>query len=172
MKCLNLSDLNIKKIVNDFVEQKTSELLDKYFLDKKIPTIDEFVNHLKVAKELNIIPISKVKDEIGKSYPKQISNSQLIDLKKQVSNINNKLKVVVYKLLNIQQVGQADLFTCKLRKLNVNLDLEAKLERAKEQSKNTIESFSPSSNRLLYIVDNSLIQTSLGNYMNNQSNKQ
>lgn len=138
MSCLNLSNSNINKIAKEFGEIKTSKLLDAYFPDK-IPTFEEFISNKNVKNELGVIPISKVKDEIGTSFPKEISNSQLINLKKVISKTNDKIKDFVYLLFNVKQRGQADLYTWGLRKVKGNLNIQAKLERAITSSNNTIQ---------------------------------
>ena len=135
-KCLNLGDRNISKMVSDFGEVTVSKLLDTYF-PNTIPTYQDFISNKNIKQELGLIPISKVKSEIGRSMPKQINSNQLISLKATVSAINNrnfKNNVpTVYSLYNIEQVGQSDLNTWGLKKLKGTLDIEAKLERAKNR---------------------------------------
>jgi soluble cytochrome b562 len=135
-KCLNLGDKNISKMVNDFGEVTVSKLLDTYF-PNTMPTYQDFISNKNIKQELGLIPISKVKEEIGRSLPKQINGNQLISLKATVSAINNrnfKNNVpTVYSLYNIKQVGQSDLNTWGLKKLKGTLDIEAKLERAKNR---------------------------------------
>ena len=139
--CLNKSNPNINKISKEFGDTKTSELLDKYY-PNTIPTFDEFISNIKIKEELNIVPISKVKDILGTSFYKNIPQNKLNLLKKLVSRVNNKLigSNVIYRLFNIKQIGQADLYTWGLRKTNGNLDIDAKIEKAIVTSRNTIQS--------------------------------
>lgn len=139
ISCLNISNPNIAKIAKEFGEIKTSKLLDTYF-PNTVPTFEEFISNKSIKEELGIIPISKVKQEIGASFSKEIPNSQLINLKKTVSKINNRLKDNVYILFNIVQKGQSDLYTWGLRKVEGGLDVKAKLERAITSSNNSIQS--------------------------------
>jgi hypothetical protein len=119
-----------------------SKLLDTYF-PNTIPTYQDFISNKNIKQELGLIPISKVKSEIGRSMPKQINSNQLISLKATVSAINNrnfKNNVpTVYSLYNIEQVGQSDLNTWGLKKLKGTLDIEAKLERAKNRNRSKTE---------------------------------
>lgn len=137
--CLNLSNPNIAKLVKEFGEIKTSELIDKYF-PNSIPTYEEFVSNKSIKQELGVVPISKVKDEIGVSFKEEISNQQLINLKKAISKTNNKIKDFVYLLFNVKQIGQADLYTWGLRKVKGKLDIQAKLDRAIQNATGTIQS--------------------------------
>ena len=139
--CLNKSNPNINKISKQFGDTKTSELLDKYY-PNNIPTFDEFISNVRIKEELNIVPISKVKDILGTSFYKNIPQNKLNLLKKLVSKINNKLigSDVIYRLFNIRQIGQADLYTWGLRKTNGKLDIDAKIEKAIITSRNTIQS--------------------------------
>ena len=145
MSCLNLSNKNIAKIAKEFGEVKTSKLLDKYY-PNSIPTYEEFIANKSIKQELGVIPISKVKDEIGVSFKKEISNQQLINLKKAISKTNDKIKDFVYLLFNVKQIGQADLYTWGLRKVKGNLNIQAKLDRAVQQSTNTVQSNSKINN--------------------------
>jgi hypothetical protein len=135
-KCLNLGDKNISKMVNDFGEVTVSKLLDTYF-PNTMPTYQDFISNKNIKQELGLIPISKVKQEIGRSMSKQINSNQLISLKATISAINNrnfKNNVpTVYGLYNIEQVGESDLSTWGLKKLKGTLDIGAKLERAKSR---------------------------------------
>lgn len=136
MGCLNLNDKNISKMVKDFGEVEVSKLLDTYF-PENTPTYEEFIGNKNVKQGLGLVPISKVKDEIGRSMPKQISTSQLISLKATVSAVNNRNyrngNPTVYSLYNVQQVGQSDLNTWGLKKSQGTLNVEEKLERAKNR---------------------------------------
>jgi len=135
-KCLNLSDKNVSRMVKDFGELNVSQLVDTYFGDN-VPTYDEFINNKNIKEQLGIIPISKVKSEIGTTFSKELSTDRMIQLKKAISNTNNKnFKAGVpetYLLINYKRVGQADLYTWGLRKVAGTLDIEAKLENAKSK---------------------------------------
>ena len=145
MGCLNLNDKDIAKMVKDFGEVKVSTLLDAYF-PESVPTYDDFIANKNIKQELGLVPISKVKNEIGRSIPKQINTNQLISLKATVSAINNRNyrngNPTVYSLYNVQQVGQSDLNTWGLKKSQGTLNVEEKLERAKnrvvDQSQSTV----------------------------------
>lgn len=136
-KCLNLSDPTIKKMVNDFGEINVSKLLDAYYPDKT-PTYEEFIANRKVKEALGFIPISKTKDEIGKSFPREISNDQLAKLKRLISNVNNRTKDFVYMIFNVERIGEADLFTWGLRKVKGSLDIAKKIDRAIGKFEKTI----------------------------------
>ena len=126
------------KIYNDF-KKAASFYIETEFNDI-IPTYNEFISNKKIKEVFGIIPISKVKDEIGASFKKEISNQQLINLKKAISKTNDKIKDFVYLLFNVKQIGQADLYTWGLRKVKGNLDIQAKLDRAIAQATNTVQS--------------------------------
>lgn len=136
--CLNKSNPEVAKMAKDFGDVKTAELLDKHY-PTTIPTYDEFIKNANVKEELGIIPISKIKDEIGVSFSKELSDSQLINLKSLVSRINNNSKKYIYLLFNISRIGQADLYKWGLRKVEGELDVQAKLDRAINRAKNTLE---------------------------------
>lgn len=144
--CLNFNDPNVQKMVKDFGEVKVSNLIQEFF-NSETPTYDEFIKNKNVKEALGLIPISKVKQEIGKSFPKEINGSQKISLFKAVSNKNNFNKnnniSTVYMTYNVEQIGQADLNTWGLRKVKGNLDIDAKLERAKSRVVDAAQSTKP-----------------------------
>lgn len=156
ISCLNLGDENIAKMVKDFGEINVSKLLDTNF-PKSIPTYEQFIANKNVKQDLGLVPISKVKDEIGRSMPKEISTNQLISLKATVSAINNRNYRngvnTVYSLYNVAQVGQSDLNTWGLKKSEGNLNVEAKLERAKNRVVDQSQSAMPVS-ILEQMIDN------------------
>jgi hypothetical protein len=133
-KCLNLSDKNISKLVKDFGEVNVARILDAYFGDN-IPTYEEFITNKEIKEQLNIVPISKTKAELGTSFSKEITPDKIIKLKQLVSRVNNVNfragNPVTYSLFNLNQVGQSDLYTWGLRKIDGTLNVEAKLEKAK-----------------------------------------
>lgn len=135
-KCLNLSDKNVSRMVKDFGELNVSQLVDTYFGDN-VPTYDEFINNKNVKEQLGIIPISKTKDILGSTFPKEIDNDRMIRLKKAISRINNKnFNAGVpenYRLINYKRIGQSENYTWGIRKVTGVLDVEAKLERAKSK---------------------------------------
>ena len=88
-KCLNLSDKNVSRMVKDFGELNVSQLVDTYFGDN-VPTYDEFINNKNIKEQLGIVPVSKTKDVLGTSFPKEIDNDRIIRLKKAISRVNNK----------------------------------------------------------------------------------
>jgi len=134
--CLNFGDPNVQKMVKDFGEVKVSNLIQEFF-NSETPIYDDFIKNKNVKEALGLVPISKVKQEIGKSFPKEISGSQMISLKSAVSrknnyNFSNKISVV-YSLYNLEQIGQADLNTWGLRKVKGKLDIDGKIDRAKSR---------------------------------------
>jgi len=140
-KCLNVRDRNVARLIKDFGETTVSQLVESYFGDE-VPTYDEFIANKDVKEQLNIIPISKVKNEIGTSFSKQLSTDRIIQLKQAISKANNKNYKAgnpeVYMLVNYQRVGEADLYTWGLRKVAGTLDVEAKIERAKAMVRESI----------------------------------
>jgi hypothetical protein len=154
--CLNLSDENIARMVKDFGEVNVSKLLNAYF-PENAPTYEQFIADKNVKQDLGLVPISKVKDEIGKSLPKQINSNQLISLKTTISAVNNRNSRnglnVVYSLYNVSRVGQSDLNTWGLKKSQGSLNLEAKLERAKNRVVDPTQSVMPIS-ALEEMIDN------------------
>lgn len=156
ISCLNLGDENIAKMVKDFGEINVSKLLDTNF-PKTIPTYEQFIANKNVKQTLGLVPISKVKNEIGRSMPKEISTNQLISLKATVSAINNRNYRngvnTVYSLYNIAQVGQSDLNTWGLKKSEGSLNVDAKLERAKNRVVDQSQSVMPVS-VLEQMIDN------------------
>jgi hypothetical protein len=134
--CLNPNDPNVKRMVKDFGESKVSNLIQEFF-NSETPTYEEFIKNKNVKEALGLIPISKVKEEIGKSFPKEISDRQKNILFKTISTKNNYNKAnnisIVYMAYNVERIGQADLNTWGLRKVKGNLDIDAKIERAKSR---------------------------------------
>lgn len=131
-KCLNLSHPEIKKLTNDFSVTKVSELMDKYF-PESTPSYNEFVEYKEVKKELGIIPISKVKEEIGRSFPKLIYDNQSIEIKTLISNLNNKNTGFVYLYFNDYQLGKSNLRTWGIRKVRGTINKSAKIDRLKSR---------------------------------------
>lgn len=135
-KCLNLSDKNVSRMVKDFGELNVSQLVDTYFGDN-VPTYDEFINNKNIKEQLGIVPVSKTKDVLGTSFPKEIDNDRIIRLKKAISRVNNKnFNAGVpenYRLINYKRIGQSENYTWGIRKVTGELDVEAKLERAKSK---------------------------------------
>jgi hypothetical protein len=140
-KCLNLSDRNVAKLVKDFGETTVSQMVDTYFGDN-VPTYDEFIANKEIKEQLSIIPISKVKNEIGTTFPKLLSTDRIIQLKQAISKANNNNYKAgnpeVYMLVNYDRVGEADLYTWGLRKVSGTLDVEAKIERAKAMVRESV----------------------------------
>jgi hypothetical protein len=135
-QCLNLKDVNIAKLVKDFGETTVSKMINTHF-GENIPTYEEFINNKSVKQELNLVPVSKTKEEIGTSFSKELNSDRLIKLKQAISRKNNLNynagNPVTYVLYNINQLGESDLYTWGLRKLEGALNVEAKLERAKNK---------------------------------------
>jgi hypothetical protein len=135
-KCLNLSDKNVSRMVKDFGELNVSQLVDTYFGDN-VPTYDEFINNKNIKEQLGIVPVSKTKDILGSTFPKEIDNDRIIRLKKAISRANNKnFNAGVpenYSLINYKRIGQSENYTWGIRKVTGELNLEAKLERAKSK---------------------------------------
>ena len=135
-KCLNLSDKNVSRMVKDFGELNVSQLVDTYFGDN-VPTYDEFINNKNIKEQLGIVPVSKTKDILGSTFPKEIDNDRIIRLKKAISRANNKnFNAGVpenYSLINYKRIGQSENYTWGIRKITGELNLEAKLERAKSR---------------------------------------
>lgn len=134
--CLNFNDPDVQKMVKDFGETKVSNLIQEFF-NSETPTYNDFIKNKNVKEALGLIPISKVKEEIGKSFPKEISGSQKISLFQAVSRKNNFNKnnniSTVYMTYNVEQIGQADLNTWGVRKVKGDLDINAKIERAQSR---------------------------------------
>jgi hypothetical protein len=135
-QCLNLKDVNIAKLVKDFGETTVSKMINTHF-GENIPTYEEFINNKSVKQELNLVPVSKTKEEIGTSFSKELNSDRLIKLKQTISRKNNLNynagNPVTYVLYNVNQLGESDLYTWGLRKLEGSLNVEAKLERAKNK---------------------------------------
>ena len=134
LKCLNLSDPHIKKLVKDFGEVRVSQLIENI---KEDLTYDAFINNKEVKDKLGVIPISKTKEEIGLTLSKVISNQQLINLKSKISKLNDKKNGVIYKLFNIEQKGKADLYSWGLRKIKGDLNVDAKIARLENRADNS-----------------------------------
>jgi hypothetical protein len=82
----------------------------------------------------------QIKDEIRFTAGKTINSIQLIRLKKRISIANNKAKRkgerVIYKLGKVTRLGESDLRTWSVIKINGDLNVEAKEQRAKVRGKN------------------------------------
>lgn len=137
--CLNLANKEVKKLVETFGYVTATKILDEFYGDNNF-TYDEVMSNSKITKKYGFLSRAEANRELGSSFAKQISNKGLINLKSKVSALNNRSKGVVYKLANVKQVGQADLYTWELRRFEGNLNVEAKLERAKTQDTGTIQS--------------------------------
>jgi hypothetical protein len=159
--CLNFNDPNVGKMVKDFGEVKVSNLIQKFF-NSETPIYDEFIKNKNVKETLGLVPISKVKEEIGKSFPKEISYSQKISLMKAISIKNNYNKAnnisTVYMLYNLEQIGQADLNTWGLRKVKGKLDIEGKIERAQSRIVDAAQSNKPVSDLERLIENNGYLK--------------
>ena len=143
--CLNLSHPDIKALVNDFGETVIRYLFDTYFPDE-IPTYEQFIKKGAILQKLGIILPSKIKSELGKSFPKYVSGNQLISLKHQISTVNNRNyregTNITYKLVNIKQLGQSDNYSYLLRKINKQLDIDSKIDRAESRVTDNNQSIS------------------------------
>ena len=135
MDCLNLNFKDNRRLVNDFGEINVSNLLNEHFVDKN-PNYDEFIANKDVLKAIGALSKSESNKVLGTSYSKEISESQSINLKKKISLLNNSLfksgEKTVYMLFNNRQIGQSYNFTWGLRKVEGRLNVNEKIERAKE----------------------------------------
>ena len=135
MDCLNLNFKDNRRLVNDFGEINVSNLLNEHFVDKN-PNYDEFIANKDVLKAIGALSKSESNKVLGTSYGKEISESQSINLKKKISLLNNSLfksgEKTVYMLFNNRQIGQSYNFTWGLRKVEGRLNVNEKIERAKE----------------------------------------
>lgn len=132
MGCINKNLKDNQRLIQDFSETRVNQLFDEYFQDEN-PSYGEFISNPNVKEALGIIPISKVKSEIGKAFGKEISSRELKILKKSISNINDKLLGHSYKLFNIKQKGESDNYSWGLRKINSNINIQAKIDRLKQR---------------------------------------
>lgn len=132
MGCINKNLKDNQRLIQDFSETRVNQLFDEYFQDEN-PSYGEFISNPNVKEVLGIIPISKVKSEIGKAFGKEISSRELKILKKSISNINDKLLGHSYKLFNIKQKGESDNYSWGLRKINSNINIQAKIDRLKQR---------------------------------------
>ena len=136
MDCLNLTIPTFKQMAEEFGKIRTKFLLDSYF-PNKIPTFDEFLADKDIKKALLIITPSKMLEEVGFSYKKELSGLALNLFKGKISKLNNinysKDKKVTYKIFNIKQRGQSDNFTWNLRKIEKLLNMSAKIERTESK---------------------------------------
>jgi len=144
--CLNFGDPDVQKMVKDFGETKVSNLIQEFF-NSETPSYNDFIKNKNVKEALGLVPISKVKEEIGKSFPKEISESQRMSLMQAVSrknnyNRNNNISTV-YMTYNVERIGQADLHTWGLRKVKGKLDIEGKIERAQSRIVDATQSNKP-----------------------------
>lgn len=134
--CLNLSFGDNQRLVNDFSETNVINLLQAYFPGNN-PTYNEFISNDSVKKALGLMSKSKANTELGSSFKKEISADQVTRLRTKISQVNNRLKRegvdFVYMMHNFRRVGQADLYTWDVRKVNGTLDVDAKLQRAKDR---------------------------------------
>ena len=130
MGCINKNLKDNQRLIQDFSETRVNQLFD--FQDEN-PSYGEFISNPNVKEALGIIPISKVKSEIGKAFGKEISSRELKILKKSISNINDKLLGHSYKLFNIKQKGESDNYSWGLRKINSNINIQAKIDRLKQR---------------------------------------
>ena len=158
MNCLNLNIPEVQSLVNDFGETLISKLLDENFEEREIPSYEEFISDKNVREALHIVPIS----EIGTSYPKFISEQQLINLKSKISKLNNENKTDVFILFNVKQQGQANLYSWGLRKVPGKLNILAKIERAEKANTKTSKSETNLQNlkKMVPGIQTTLFQTS------------
>ena len=132
VNCINFNTPEGRRFEKDFGRVSVNELVSKYF-SGEAPSYDVFISNKEVGKELGFLPKSALKNEIGKTFPKNISNQQLINLRTAIGQVNKRLSGVRYETFNVKQIGQADLYTWDFRKIEGNIDLDAKLERAKNR---------------------------------------
>jgi hypothetical protein len=132
MGCINKNLKDNQRLIQDFSETRVNQLFDEYFPNEN-PSYSEFISNPNVKEALGIIPISKVKSEIGKAFGKEISSRELRILKKSISDINDKLLGYSYKLFNIKQKGESDNYSWGIRKINSNINIQAKIDRLKQR---------------------------------------
>jgi len=131
--CLNKSDKNVQRLINDFSEVKVSELVDKYFKGE-VPTYEEFIANKNVKQEFNLIPKSKIKEHLGKSYGNSALSKNLFlrDLGRKNNELATKGSNRTYKAYNVRQL-RPDVWEFGLRYFDKALNIEAKIERLKEK---------------------------------------
>lgn len=128
--CINFNTPEGRKFEKDFGRVTVTNLVNKYF-SGELPSYDVFISNKAIGKELGFLPKSALKNEIGKTYSKNISSQQVKNLRNEFFKFNNRLLGYRYETYNVKQIGQADLFTWDFRKIEGNVNLENKLERAK-----------------------------------------
>lgn len=109
----------------EIIAKKKSEYFSAYNLNKA---------QIERGADTEIVMSNKDKfAELGVSIPKKnISNQQIINLKKIISRVNNEFaKNKINKVYRIEtkQVGQSDNFTWDVKVFNGRLDVEAKAAR-------------------------------------------
>jgi hypothetical protein len=138
INCLNKKDPEVSKLVNKFGEVAVTKLVNKYFPDADF-TYKSFLDNKNVQNELGYVNQTEAKELLGKTFSKNISSNQVTNLKKLISDKNNKANGEIL-MIDLSRVGQSDLYQWKLRKVQGNLDKIAKLERALANQKNTVQS--------------------------------
>lgn len=134
-----LGDRANKEVFQDYMEQngrlRTAEEILTKLSNEYFSTIPAKLAQA-INNELILTQTEKFKD-LGRGVPKkQLSNNEIFKLKQTISKANNDLvrREInrVYKLEDVQQVGQSDNYTWKLAAYLGNLDTQAKSERVRE----------------------------------------
>lgn len=129
-KCIVLTPVT-KQLIYEFGETKIAPLLDKYFPESLPATYSDFMSKAKV--DLGILTRAQVKEQLGVTLPKFISNQQLINLRKKVSDLNNKNFAkaipVKYRTVGNFRQGQADLISWEIQRQESPLNMLGKIER-------------------------------------------
>ena len=158
--CLNKSIPVFAKLAKELGEIKTQELADKYFSDS-IPTYMEFIE--KAKDDINIMSNADVKNDLGLSFKKEVTDTQLINLNKAISRKNNENFKnginVIYRTIS-ERIGQSAMSLWKVRKVAGSLNIRAKLDRiitnndaknALSQTTSTLEDMLPKAGEQLGI---------------------
>ena len=179
--CLNKSIPVFAKLAKELGEIKTQELADKYFSDS-IPTYMEFIE--KAKDDINIMSNADVKNDLGLSFKKEVTDTQLINLNKAISRKNNENFKnginVIYRTIS-EKIGQSAMSLWKVRKVAGSLNIRAKLDRiitdndaknALSQTTSTLEDMLPKAGEQLGIEfsknENSIIQERISELKKNQ----
>lgn len=114
------------EFVNNFLGSKEDiEGFKKFIYDQK----NSYKNNIYLSEEQSQ---SSLKKEIGITAGKEVSNDQIINIKKKISKANDKNFIngidEIY-LIDTVQVGQANLYNYTLRKVAGKLDIKSKKER-------------------------------------------
>ncbi len=136
--CLNPKNKEVSKLIDTFGHVTTSKIIDNYYPDEDF-TYNQVMSNPAIREEYGIHTKSEAANLLGKRFSKEVSNKALINLKSAISKLNNSQNKKVYRLFNVKQVGQADLYTWELQGFEATLDVKAKLARAEARNTGTVQ---------------------------------